>query len=243
MYTLRLDKRFSIAVATMLLAVTAVACGGDGRGLPPTQTPLYVVITDTPSNRVPVTPLATMVATAAPTEVSAEVVPLSVPFMCKAEVVEQTFQNGYMFWIGSSTDERCKTTHTFQPGTGEVWVIVQSEDPRIGEWMVFVDDWNETSDIISDPALEPTAPDLIQPIRGFGKVWREGLTTLQRGMLGYATAGEFKFTTDYRYDPGGFLNENGTFVPRPGMHTLVALGGERLIFDEQSKIVFIIGKE
>ncbi len=213
---------FGLAALTLLLVACGVPSSGEA-----TPTPLYVVVTNTP----PVT------ETPIPQSV---IVPLDAPFMCRAEVVEQTFEHGYMFWVGGSTEERCKTQHTFAPGSGEIWVAILDETGRVGDWLIFVDEWDENTEPESDPDMEPDDPDLIQPIRGFGKVWREGLSNRQRRAIGYATAGEFKFVTDYRYDPGGFLNKEGEFVPRPGMHTILALGGERLLYDEQSKQVFVI---
>jgi hypothetical protein len=237
-------------VISLLLALALTGCGGgsaaDG---PPTQTPIYVVVTDTPA---PGTTQATGQQTEEPEstpesegegnpdEAGAEsedtgVVPIPTPFVCKAEIVEQTFEQGFMFWVGGTVDERCKAEHDFEPGSGEIWVLILDEDDaQYGEWYAFVDNWDEDTDPESDPDMDPEDDDLRQPVRGFGKVWRDELTEDQRDDLGYATAGEFKFVTDYRYDPGGFLNEAGEFVPRPGIHRLVALGGEQLFFDEQS---------
>ncbi len=235
-------------IVSLLLALTLAGCGGGGSSASaaPTQTPIYVVVTDTPA------PGATQAAgqqTEEPESTPGSegegepdnesedtgVVPIPTPFVCKAEIVEQTFEQGFMFWVGGTVDERCKTEHDFEPGSGEIWVLILDEDDaQYGEWYAFVDDWDEDTDSESDPDMDPEDDDLIQPVRGFGKVWRDELTEDQRDKLGYATAGEFKFVTDYRYDPGGFLNEAGEFVPRPGIHRLVALGGEQLFFDEQS---------
>jgi hypothetical protein len=220
-------RHFLVAWAVLTLGGLMAACSSSPAA-ENTPTPQYVVITNTPR----VTP------TTAPVE--AAVVPLDAPFMCKAQVVEQTYENGYMFWVGASSEERCKTQHTFEPESGEIWVAILGEDGRVGDWLIFPDTFDEEVDPESDPALEPDDPDLIQPIRGFGKVWREQLSNRQRRALGYATAGEFLFVTDYRYDPGGFLNDEDEFVPRPGIHTILALGGERLLYDEQSKLVFAI---
>jgi hypothetical protein len=236
-------------IVSLLLALTLAGCGGGGSSASaaPTQTPIYIVVTDTPA------PGATQTAGQQTEEAESTpesegeseeaenapedtgVVPIPTPFVCKAEVVEQTFEQGFMFWVGGTVDERCKTKHDFEPGSGEIWVLILDEDDaQYGEWYAFIDDWDEDTDPESDPDMDPEDDDLIQPVRGFGKVWRDELTEDQRDKLGYATAGEFKFVTDYRYDPGGFLNEAGEFVPRPGIHRLVALGGEQLFFDEQS---------
>jgi hypothetical protein len=237
-------------IAGLLLALMLAGCGrSPSTSASPTQTPIYVVVTDTPA------PGATQTAAAGQQTEEPEqtpegeggaegeeagpedtgVVPIPTPFVCKAEIVEQTFEQGFMFWVGGTVDERCQVEHDFEPGSGEIWVLILDDDnAQYGKWYAFTDDWDEDTDPESDPDMEPEDEDLIQPVRGFGKVWRDDLTDDQRDQLGYATAGEFKFVTDYRYDPGGFLNEAGEFVPRPGIHRLVALGGEQLFFDEQS---------
>jgi hypothetical protein len=230
-----------------LLAGLLVACGGGSApGAAPTQTPIFVVITDTPHANAEESPEPAQTEEpaepadepAGSSSVEPELVPVPTPFLCKAEVVQQTYERGVMFWVGATIDERCKTEHDFEPGSGDIWVAIYSLDGN-HEWLTFTDDWVEGVDAESDEDLE--APeDLLQPIRGFGKVWREGLTADQVEALGWATAGEFKYVTDYRYDAGGFLNDAGEYVPRPGMHRLVALGGEQYFFDETSGTVFFI---
>src|SRR5688572_716123 len=46
------------------------------------------------------------------------------PQVCEAGVIEQTFEHGRMFWVGSTTEERCKTEHQFTAGSGEIWVAI-----------------------------------------------------------------------------------------------------------------------
>lgn len=156
------------------------------------------------------------------------------PFICRAEIVEQPFEHGYMIWIGKGQAERCNQSHTFALGTGEIWVAIFDEDGQGGEWLVFDDTWQSASEPASDPTLTPPAG-LLQPVRGFGKVWRESLTEAQRQALGWATYIEVKFVTDYRYDAGGFIDSTGQYVPRPGQHTVVGLMGERFFFDEATQ--------
>jgi hypothetical protein len=218
------------------------ACGGSGNTGRPTQTPQYVVITDTPDGASNVDPEGSS-APAEEDSGNSEIVAAPTPFLCKAEVIEQTFEHGYMFWVGATTDERCRTEHTFNPGDGEIWVAILDETGQVGRWLRFPDAWDPETDPESDPDLEPPDDDLQQPTRGFGYIWREQLNDNQRDRLGWATADEFKFTTDYRYDTGGFLNNDGEFVPRPGIHRILALGGEQFFFDETSETVFFIGAE
>ncbi len=250
--TMRLTTWLIVGVVAGLL----VACGGAGSvGGAPTQTPVYVVITDTPHpDDSGVGPAESGVGqddsgdeggnggSAAPAGDSSDsdLVAVPTPFLCKAEVVEQTYEGGYMFWVGGTVSERCKTEHDFDPGSGEIWVAILGDGRD--DWLVFTDDWEEGVDPEKDEGLE-VPEGLLQPIRGFGKVWRERLDDEDREDLGWATAPEFKFVTDYRYDPGGFLNDAGEYVPRPGVHRLVALGGEQFFFDEASETVFYIEPE
>lgn len=130
-------------------------------------------------------------------------------------------------------DERCREEHDFKPGSGAIWVLTFDESGEGGTWLSFVDDWNSDSEIPFDLTVTQPAG-LIQPVRGFGKVWRERLTDEQRSGIGWATAPEIKFVTSYRFDAGGFVDDQGTYVPRPGQHTLVSYGGETFFLDEQS---------
>lgn len=188
-----------------------------------TQTPVFLVVT----SETPQTGAAEESGTPSPAG-------FPTPFTCSAEVVEQSFERGRMFWVGSSLDERCRETHDFVPGSGEIWVLFFGEDSQGGEWFAFVDEWNADSEIPFDITMTEPAG-VTQPVRGFGKVWRERLTQEQRDALGWATGPEIKFVTTYRYDAGGFVDEQGTYIPRPGQHTLVSFGGERFFLDEQTR--------
>ena len=82
-------------------------------------------------------------------------------------VVEQLFERGRMIWL--------------EP-LREVWVMEgDSIDPREGTWSCFVDTFVEGQPQ-SDPNLDPPANTTtasnfdgavpMQPVRGFGKIWR-----------------------------------------------------------------------
>lgn len=218
-----LKKLMWVALAVM----SFTACGTQTPQ--PTQTPVVEIIPgDTP-------PIATVESLPEPTANVDEESIFPTPFICEAGVVEQPFENGRMFWVGRSTLERCKTEHSFIPGTGQVWVALFDESGTEGEWLIFVDSWDSDLEPASDPAFTPPSEDLLQPERGFGKVWRTRLTEDQREQLGWATAPEFPHITTYRYDAGGFVNDEGDYVVRPGQHTLTSLGGEMFFFDEQDQ--------
>lgn len=84
---------------------------------------------------------------------------------------EQPFEGGVMIWLESADS-----------------IYVFYKDQR---WKRYDDLWNEEQ-INSDPTIVPPA-DRFQPIRGFGKVWRENQTV--RDKLGWALGFELGFNT------------------------------------------------
>lgn len=158
------------------------------------------------------------------------------PFTCQAGVIEQSFENGFMFWVGHTTQERCTDQHAFTPGSGEVWVAILDSAGKSGQWLIFVDDWQDGTDPVDDPSLNPPEG-MSQPVRGFGKIWRTKLSEQQRTSLGWATGDELPFATDYTYESASFKNTQGEVVPRPGKHTLRGLAGDLFEFDENTRTV------
>ena len=159
------------------------------------------------------------------------------PFTCRAGVIEQSFENGFMFWVGHTTQERCTDQHAFTASSGEIWVAILDKSGKTGQWLIFVDDWQEGVDPVTDLSLTPPGEGLSQPVRGFGKVWRTKLDDQQRKNLGWATGDELPFTTDYTYQSASFKNAQGEVVPRPGKHTLRGLAGDLFEFDENTRMV------
>ncbi len=158
------------------------------------------------------------------------------PFICRAGVVEQSFERGFMFWIGHTTAEKCTDHHAFAKGSGDIWVAFVNGSIPKGKWLIYTDDWDPTNEPESDPSLTPP-PGLRQPVRGFGKVWRMRLSEADRQTLGWATGDELPFTSDYWYEGSGFINSQGQFVERPGKHLLKGLAGDLFTFDEVSETV------
>lgn len=64
------------------------------------------------------------------------------------------------------------------------------------DYQTFDDLW-KPGDLESDPSITPP-PGSYQPVRGFGKVWREQSEVRER--LGWALASEQSFTTAYQRD-------------------------------------------
>lgn len=153
------------------------------------------------------------------------------PFICQAGVIEQVFQFGRMFWVGATLDERCRETHEFAPGVGQIWVLIFAPGSEGGAWLVFTDDWDASVQPELDPLLTPL-PGLLQPVRGFGWVWRERLSAGQREALGWATGVEIAYSTQYRYESGGTVDQSGQFILQPGQHALYDMDGGLFFLDE-----------
>ncbi|GAB4570925.1 MAG: hypothetical protein Kow0077_06290 [Anaerolineae bacterium] len=212
-------RMLMLAFLAMILLVLVAACGG------PPETQVYIVLTATHQ---PPTLTALAVETSEAANPATDTPsgeaggPISVtgtpafptPVNTQIQVAEQVFENGRMFWL--------------QP-TKEIWVMVN--DPGTterGTWMIFDDTFEEGEPEI-DPELTPPA-DTIQPVRGFGKLWRENEQV--RELLGWGVTPEFGFVTRYEYRAGGYLDSEGRYVPGPGTHVLVSLGNETFAFDE-----------
>lgn len=228
---MRLPIRSAVFLRPLALVLIGVAgavlagCKGAANQTP-TQTPLVIIVTgETPGT-------GSSNGTASSTQ-NSDIFPT--PHICQAEIVEQGFEHGRLFWIAKSLEHRCATQQEFEPGTGEIWVAIFDESGRGGEWLHFEDDWDATVDPEQDPDLVAPAEGLIQPVRGFGKVWRDKLSAAQRETLGWGITFEIKFVTEYRYEAGGFIDSEGQYVPRPGLHILTSFGRELFYFDEPSQ--------
>lgn len=153
-----------------------------------------------------------------PTTISASSGPTPLPdgfppvTEAQVQTAEQVFERGRMMWV--------------QP-VNQIWVMVINEEGR-GQWLVYPDNFDEAVDSVIDESLQ--APEgLIQPERGFGKLWRENPEV--RDALGWAITPEFGYQSLYRYIPGGEM-ANGEYVPGPGYHVLFSLDGEAFRFNE-----------
>lgn len=216
-----------------LALVTVVACG-----MPPMQ--LVVIISPTPDPNtilITVTPppltadvTSTPPPTAAqlPTLAQAAEAPLpsltptlsAFPTETRAQlfIAQQDFQNGYMFWISTRKI---------------IWVLIATPgNPNTGEWRIYPDTYVEGEPEF-DPNLIPPSENLFQPRRGFGKLWRT--TPGLREVLGWATTPEFALNTSYVYQPGGFIDANGSWVPGPGKHFITTLGRQTFALIESAE--------
>lgn len=105
---------------------------------------------------------------------------------------EQTFQNGTMFW---------------RDDTDTIYVLYKD-----GTWQEFADTWHAGEPEVDTSMATPSG--LIQPKRGFGKVWRNNSTV--RSRLGWATIVERGFNGSIQpFDRGLML-----WSPRLGVYSL-----------------------
>ena len=88
--------------------------------------------------------------------------------------VWQNFEFGWMFWRESDRQIFIASEKAIRQGR------------RSDSWWLVADTWAD-GEPDSDPGLEPPAG-LLQPVRGFGKVWRGN--GFVRDALGWATTGE-----------------------------------------------------
>ncbi|MDQ7025370.1 MAG: hypothetical protein Q9P01_11580 [Anaerolineae bacterium] len=222
--------KLRLTTFTIFMLAVITACNG---GLPPTEILIEVtrVVTvivtpdDSQSGPVPLEPSETPEATAEIAEVTPEatldltpsVTPTPDPFPSPVTgqifVAEQVFQRGRMFWL--------------RP-IDQIWVLTSNAE---GEqiWQIYEDNFEEGMPE-SNPDFAPTEPGLIQPVRGFGFLWRENPEL--REQLGWAIAEEVGYLANYEYHYGGTLDENNNFTQGSGYHIVEALSREVYRFNE-----------
>jgi hypothetical protein len=91
--------------------------------------------------------------------------------------VYQSFVGGFMLWVASND-----------------FIYVFYTDANSPRWSAFPDTWQSGMVEQDDSLIAPSG--LFQPVRGFGKVWRE--QTGVRDRLGWATAAELAFQTAFQ---------------------------------------------
>lgn len=163
-----------------------------------------------------VEPTLTPTATIEPTEVVPTTDPRPTAVSNRIIVAEQLFEHGRMFYL--------------QPN-GQIWVMIEEGDLNSGPWQIYQDSWDESLPE-SDPAFEPPSDNLYQPLRGFGKLWRENESV--RDALGWAIDEEVGHVTQFQFFAGGTVDENGVFHAGPGVYTLNSHYGGTYIFDEST---------
>ena len=130
-------------------------------------------------------------------------------------VAEQVFENGRMFYLLPAD---------------RLWVMFNEEDSTStqGTWEVYENPFTEGEREL-DPNRE--APDgLHQPIRGFGKIWRDTPSLVAE--FGWALDPEIGHFTQYLFFPGDKPVIDGEIVIEPGHHALMSFYGDIFIFNE-----------
>ncbi len=235
--------RFRLGLGLALAAITclAVACQGTppityvmevtrevtrivpAEGINGTSTgplPMGTVATPTPGANTTqiavsasLTPAATLAPIATATlSVTATPDVFPTPVVGQIYVAEQAFQNGSMYWL--------------QP-IKQIWVATTDKSGK-KIWLAFEDTFVDGQPEI-DPTLTPPAR-LIQPERGFGKLWRENKDV--QALVGWAKEPEFGYVTRYEYRAGGSVNAQNQYVPGKGRHVITLLDGQIMAFNE-----------
>ncbi len=189
---------------------TLTACQGQ------VVTERVIIVTATPDSGVTATFEAAKAATeAAPTATPTPTPtpnPFPTPVIGAIYVAEQRFERGWMLWL--------------QPNQ-QIWLLtVNDSDEHL--WSVY-DDVFVDGDLESDPEI--VAPEgKQQPVRGFGKLWRENLEV--RTAIGWALEDELGHTTRYEYHHGGALGADNQYIAGPGYHLVESLYGDTFRFNE-----------
>lgn len=135
------------------------------------------------------------------------------PDLCPSAVnnltaAAQPFEHGRMIWLDGGVDGDGVTRADM--------IFVLYAD---GTLTAFLDTWRE-GDPLSDPTIVPPAG-FYQPVRGFGRVWREEATV--RGKLGWATAEEQAYLAQQQYGPLIDLKGSTMYLSLPNRQTVVKL--------------------
>ncbi len=110
----------------------------------------------------------------------------------------QPFQNGVMIWVAA-------------PGQSVIYALYGN-----GTYQRFNDTFRDGIDPSSGGAVPP--PGLVEPVRGFGKVWRENPTA--RDTLGWALTGESGGTAEFlAFERGEMVR-----VPQAGQTYILITG-------------------
>lgn len=109
-----------------------------------------------------------------------------------SNATEQQFEHGVMLWVEEFywADPAAPTANN-----RTIYVFFDTPIPD-AEFRVFTDEWTDAQPA-SDPQLVPPA-DRYQPLRGFGKIWRDNPDMQAR--LGWATGEEKDFVISMQAD-------------------------------------------
>ncbi|MBC7812137.1 MAG: hypothetical protein H7175_13365 [Burkholderiales bacterium] len=167
-------------------------------------------ITPVATRRTSVTPAMTPTFTRPTFSPTPDLMPTAT--MSQILVAEQVFEKGRMFWL--------------QP-TDQIWVMIVDGEGE-GRWSIFNDTF-EDGELESDPEMISPEEGLLQPERGFGKLWR--MNEEVQDALGWGITPEFGYVSQYEFHPGGRVSGR-EYISGPGYHILFSLYGEKFRFNE-----------
>ncbi len=218
-------KRIGLLAILLILAACAASPTPEQIVIVVTATPapneMVIRITHTPASILaeaevpssPRPPEATATQTIAPTP-TYDLFPD--PVAKEIFVAEQEFERARFFWLEPA--ERAQS----------IWVLYYEKGtPNKGRWGIFEDTFEE-GEISIDPNI--VAPEgLLQPIRGFGKLWRNNSEL--RSDVGWAQEREFGYIAEYRYEYGGEVVSD-EYIAAPGVHFITSRENKTFRFDE-----------
>ncbi len=172
-----------------------------------TPTPIVITAVTTPT-AIP----ATAPATASPS--------YPAPTQINVAAVYEPFERGFMIYLADRK---------------QIWVFIRPTlantttnlPVNFGQWLAYADTFKD-----GEPETDPTfaAPTrLLQPKRGFGKVWREN--ALVRAGIGWALEWELPYNASLTTYPIGAI-EGGKFNHKFSFHIITILDGASIHVNE-----------
>ncbi len=209
---------FVLRLSSLVLFLAACSTAAPPADVAP---PLVITVVVTPTGGAPAASTASPAATASPHPAA-----YPPPFQNSLTAVYQPFERGFMIYL---SDRKA------------VWTFIQAvvnnagtatPTRQFGQWLAFPDTFNE-----GDPEIDPAiiAPEgLLQPKRGFGKVWREQPAV--REAIGWGLEYELPYptvVTDYSI---GVFDAAGNYTPQSFIHTLTIPDGILFHIDEAAQL-------
>jgi hypothetical protein len=191
---------------------------------PEVAPPIVITAVVRPSAGITASQAATAAATASPTTPApaATTVPPTLapsypsPASINISAVQEPFERGFMIYL---SDRK------------QIWIFIRPTIPNatvnFGQWLSYPDTFKE-----GEPETDPTfaAPTrLLQPKRGFGKVWRENAQV--RAGLGWALDWEQGYNASVITYPIGTL-EGGKFNQKFAFHIITTIDGSAMHVNE-----------
>lgn len=205
----------------LLTFVILAACSPEAEVAPPitvvTATAPRAINTSAPiSTQPPVVPTATQPPAALTTQAAS----YPSPTQQNIGAAYEPFERGFMIYL---SDRK------------QIWVFIRASltntpansQANFGQWLAYPDTFQD-----GQPETDPTfvAPArLLQPKRGFGKVWRENAAV--RNGIGWGSDWEQSYNTNAATYPIGTL-DGGKFNQKFSFHLITALDGSLLYINE-----------